>query len=96
LPYQVLVFPNATGPRVDNFSERPGVVYYCVSADRQEFWVTMTSLDSVVAPSATINRGVFGEKVRVVQAKGSEYPKIETRCGNVRAVEERSSGAKHH
>ena len=82
LPYQVLVFPNATGARVDNVSKRPGVVYYCVSVDRQEFWVTMTSLDWVVAPSATMNRGVLGEKVRVVQAKGSEYPGTRERCGS--------------
>lgn len=81
LPYQLLVFPKATGPRVDNLSERPGVIYYCVSSDLQEFWVTMTSLDTDVAPSATILGGYL-EKVWVVQAKGSEYPGIKPHCGN--------------
>lgn len=95
LPYQVLVFPNATGPRVDNLSERPGVVYYCVSADRRQFWVTMTSLDTVVAPSATIKRGILGGEVRVVQAKGGEYPGIETHCGNAGIVGKGKQGINH-
>src|SRR6266436_140406 len=29
VPYQVFVFSNATGPRVENLSDRPGVIYYC-------------------------------------------------------------------
>lgn len=65
LPYQVVVLPNATGPRVDNLSERPGVIYYCISSDLQKFWVTMTSLDTDVAASATI-KGGFPDKVWVV------------------------------
>jgi hypothetical protein len=56
LPYQIVVIPRSTGPRLTQVSERPGVIYYCVSQDLQEFWVTMTVLDSEVAPSAMLRR----------------------------------------
>jgi hypothetical protein len=57
-------------------SQRPGVVYYCVSKDLQEFWVTMTGLQSDVAPTAYIARvaGLTDEKVRLVHAAGRDYP----------------------
>jgi hypothetical protein len=42
LPYEII----ATGPRFTDVSQRPGVIYYCVASDLQEFWVTMTSLPS--------------------------------------------------
>ncbi|MGA7626735.1 MAG: hypothetical protein WCA91_24475 [Candidatus Acidiferrales bacterium] len=52
LPYEIIVVNNAGGPRVNDVTKRPGVIYYCVSSDLQEFWVTMTSLRSIVAPAA--------------------------------------------
>jgi tetratricopeptide (TPR) repeat protein len=77
LPYQVLVIPNATGPRSEHLSDRPGVIYYCVSADLQEFWVTMTGLDTGVAPSATIKRVADDLEVWLIHAAGSDYPRDE-------------------
>ena len=79
LPYLVLVFPNAIGPRVDNLSDRPGVVYYCVSGDLQKFWATMTGLDTDFAQSATIKRvaDLSDEKPEMAQGVGSDYPRDE-------------------
>jgi len=79
LPYQVLVFHNSIGPRVDSLSDRPGVIYYCVSADLQKFWATMTGLDKDVAPSATIKRvaDLTSENPEMAQGVGSDYPRDE-------------------
>jgi tetratricopeptide (TPR) repeat protein len=79
LPYQVLVFTNAIGPRLDNFSDRPGVVYYCVSGDLQRFWATMTGLDADFAQSAKVKRvaDLFDEKPEMAQAIGGDYPRDE-------------------
>jgi tetratricopeptide (TPR) repeat protein len=79
LPYQVLVFRDASGPRIDDLWDRPGVIYYCVSPDLQKFWATMTGLDSDVAPSATIKRvaDLSREKMAMAQAVGSDYPRDE-------------------
>jgi hypothetical protein len=56
LPYKVVVITGATGPKLDGLSERPGVIYYCVSADYQQFWATMTGLAEDVSPKATLKR----------------------------------------
>jgi hypothetical protein len=53
---QVVVIAGATGPKLDGLSERPGVIYYCVSADYQQFWATMTGLSEDVSPKATLKR----------------------------------------
>jgi hypothetical protein len=76
LPYEIVVATNADGPRMVNLSQRPGVVYYCVSKDLQEFWVTMTGLQSDMALTAQIARvaGLPDEKVRLVHAAGRDYP----------------------
>src|ERR1700674_5223249 len=37
LPYEIVVVRNARGPYLNNPSQRPGVIYYCVSADQQAF-----------------------------------------------------------
>ena len=76
LPYEIVVANNADGARMANLSQRPGVVYYCVSKDLQEFWVTMTGLQTDVAPTAYIARvaGLADEKVRLVHAAGRDYP----------------------
>jgi hypothetical protein len=76
LPYEVVVMTNADGPRMVDLSQRPGVVYYCVSKDLQEFWVTMTGLESDIAASAYIARmaGLPNEKVRLAHAAGRDYP----------------------
>ena len=54
LPYEIVVDANAKGPRVTGVSQRPGVIYYCVSRDLNEYWVTMTALDSFVGTAASL------------------------------------------
>jgi hypothetical protein len=56
LPYEIVVETNATGPRLQNMSQRPGVVYYCVSEDLQEYWVTMTALQEDYGSASSIRR----------------------------------------
>jgi hypothetical protein len=75
LPYEVVVVTNADAPRLTDISHRPGVIYYCVSKDLQEFWVTMTSLQSDVATTAYI-KPVAGlpEEFWMVHAAGRDYP----------------------
>ena len=79
LPYQVLVFSNATGPRVENLSDRPGIIYYCVSGDLQKFWATMTGLNTDFAQSATIKRvaDLSDEQPLMAKGVGSDYPRGE-------------------
>jgi hypothetical protein len=76
LPYEIIVVNNATGPRLTDVSQRPGVIYYCVTNDWQEFWVTMTSLPSDVAPAASIRHiaDLSYEPVELVHAAGRDYP----------------------
>lgn len=76
LPYEIVVVNNANGPQVADVSQRPGVIYYCVSRDLQEFWVTVTGLQSDVASSAQIGRiaGLPNEEIRMVHAAGRDYP----------------------
>jgi hypothetical protein len=54
LRYQVVVAGGAGGPRTTDTDKRPGVVYYCVSTDLQQFWITMTRLQSDLATTAYI------------------------------------------
>jgi hypothetical protein len=76
LPYEIVVATNADGPRMADVSQRPGVIYYCVSTDLQEFWVTMTDLESDVASTAHIARiaGLPDEKLLLIHAAGRDYP----------------------
>jgi hypothetical protein len=76
LPYEIVVTTDANGPKLANVSHGPGVIYYCVSSDLQEFWVTMTGLQSETAPTASIARvaGVPDEDIRLVHAAGRDYP----------------------
>jgi len=46
LPYQVVVENQKKGPHVTNVHGRPGVVYYAVSPDFKEYWLTMSVLSS--------------------------------------------------
>ena len=54
LPYQIVVVNGASGPRLEDLSQRPGVIYYCVTADQQQYWVTMTGLHEDVSRAATL------------------------------------------
>jgi hypothetical protein len=75
LPYEIVVVANARGPQVRNASNRPGVIYYCVSSDLQEFWVTMTALRNDISRSASLRTTLdIPEKVWVVEAAGKDYP----------------------
>jgi len=74
LPYEIVVVTNANGPRVNDPSPRPGVVYYCVSTDQQAFWMTVTVLQSDVARTARLMVMADGtDTVWVVQAAGKDY-----------------------
>jgi hypothetical protein len=76
LPYQVVVINKASGPRLANLSQQPGVVYYCVTDDQQQFWVTMTGLREDVSGAATLRRVAdsVDDKPLVVTAAGKDYP----------------------
>jgi hypothetical protein len=75
LPYDIVVIANATGPQVTNVSDRPGVIYYCVSNDQQEFWATMTALREDISPRASLKMTLdIPEKVWVVEGTGKDYP----------------------
>lgn len=76
LPYEIVVMNDGNGPRTTEVSTRPGTVYYCVSTDLQEFWVTMTGLQSDFARAASLQRiaSIPTEKVLVVHAVGRDYP----------------------
>jgi hypothetical protein len=76
LPYQVVVVNKASGPRLANLSQQPGVVYYCVTDDQQQFWVTMTGLREDVSGAATLRRVAdsVDDKPWVVTAAGKDYP----------------------
>jgi hypothetical protein len=76
LPYQIVVATGATGPRVTNISPRPGVIYYCVSSDLQEFWVTMTRLQTNLADAASLkpSADLTDERYWIVHAAGRDYP----------------------
>jgi len=74
LPYQVVVVGGAAGPKLSRLSERPGVIYYCVSADDQQFWVTMTGLLGDVAPKAALRTlGRPYDQPWVITASGKDY-----------------------
>lgn len=54
LKYETVFIDGAVGPRLNGLTDRPGVIYYCVSADKQQFWVTMTGLYRDVAAKAAL------------------------------------------
>jgi hypothetical protein len=76
LPYQVVVINNASGPRLTNLSQQPGVIYYCVTDDQQQFWVTMTGLHEDVSRRATLKTVADRpyDKPWLVTAAGKDYP----------------------
>lgn len=75
LPYQIVVINGASGPRLTDLSEEPGVIYYCVTEDQQRFWVTMTELNKELARTATLKRisDYPEEKAWLVTASGKDY-----------------------
>jgi hypothetical protein len=58
LSYEIVVDADAKGPRITGVSKRPGVIYYCVSRHLNEYWVTMTALDSFVGTAASLKQTV--------------------------------------
>lgn len=75
LSYEFVVTNDALGPRINDAGSRPGVVYYSVSSDLQQFWLTMTVLQDDVSTTATLQRLYDRHgKVLVVTAKGEDYP----------------------
>ncbi len=46
LPFRLVLVANATGPFLGDPGNDPGVMFYSVSPDRQEAWLTATELDS--------------------------------------------------
>jgi hypothetical protein len=79
LPYEIVITTNANGPRVKKLSQRPGVLYYSVSSDLQEVWMTMTALQNDVASRADLKRVADrpDKEVWVVGAAGRNYPILE-------------------
>ena len=75
LRYEIVVIGGAAGPKLDALSERPGVIYYCISADSQQFWVTMTGLQQDVSPTATLVRvgDRPSDKPWLITASGKDY-----------------------
>lgn len=76
LPYKVVVVSNANGPRLTAASQRPGVIYYCVSSDLQEFWATITGLQSDVGRAASIKHVADRPEFEyyVIHDAGRDYP----------------------
>jgi len=76
LPYQIVVINSASGPRLANLSEQPGVIYYCVTSDLQQFWVTMTGLPEDVSRRAVLKRDADRpyDKPSLITAEGKDYP----------------------
>jgi hypothetical protein len=75
LQYEIVVIRGATGPKLDALSERPGVIYYCLSADNQQFWVTMTGLHQDVSPKATLKTLADrpSDEPWLITASGKDY-----------------------
>jgi len=44
LPFRTVLVPNAAGPFLNNPGADPGVIFYAVSVDQQEVWLTGTEL----------------------------------------------------
>jgi hypothetical protein len=44
LPFRTVIVPNATGPFLDSPGAEPGVIFYAISADQREAWLTGTEL----------------------------------------------------
>jgi len=74
LPYQIIVHTGAASPELDA-SGRPGIIYYCISSDLQEYWVTMTALQREVSTSASLKQTIGPPQVAwIVHARGRDYP----------------------
>jgi hypothetical protein len=54
IPYDLVISANATGPRLNDVQSRPGVLYYAVSSDRKQYWLTMTVLPGPVSAKASL------------------------------------------
>ncbi len=74
LQYEVVVVSNAEGPRVTGISTRPGVLYYCVSGNLQEFWVTMTRLQFDTGSTAPVEFPGLPPEFWVVHETGRNQP----------------------
>ena len=70
VPFDLVVVNDAKGPKTEDLSDRPGVVYYSVASDRQEIWVTATGLNTNVASRATIHRA------GIQRSYGADRPEI--------------------
>jgi hypothetical protein len=75
LQYEVVVIRDATGPKLDALTERPGVIYYGLSADKRQFWVTMTGLHQDVSSKATLKTVAdrSTDEPWLITASGNEY-----------------------
>jgi len=71
--YEVEVTTDATGPRATNPSARPGVTYYCVSSNHQEYWLTMTVLDADLGSTSKFRRAIQQNGEWFVQVTPSNF-----------------------
>jgi len=75
LSYEVVVVTNADGPRLTDTSQRPGVIYYCVSKGLQEYWITMTRLQTDLATTARIQSAPgLPQEFWMIHEVGRDYP----------------------
>jgi len=76
LSYQIVILNDASGPRLQNISDRPGVIYYAVSSDKERYWVTMTGLHQDTARIATLKRMIDrpDQKLLIATPSGYDYP----------------------
>jgi hypothetical protein len=75
LPYEIVIVENASGPRLNDTATHPGVIYYCLSSDRQQYWVTMTALDEDLANIAVLKTTADPSATQpwIISASAKEY-----------------------
>jgi hypothetical protein len=77
LPYRVVTFTNATGPFLSDPGPDPGVIFYAVSADHRQAWLTATDLrfpNSVGGHVRFAEPLSDGENPRVIAVSVSKEP----------------------
>jgi hypothetical protein len=64
LPFRTVIVPNAPGPFLDSAGAEPGVIFYAISADQQDAWLTGTELG--------FWHGASGNHVRLIRFLSAE------------------------
>jgi len=93
LPYQIVILNDASKPKLTDLSTEPGVIYYSVTSDLQQYWVTMTGLRQEVAPAASLKTvaDLPQDRPWIVTGAGKDY---RLPGGSDASAKHRSSGAR--